>query len=409
MGPWADVTGSSWTDFHLSRPSRKQQERVESANLPVGEFHMKRTPLNTAALLLASAMFALGMAGPAAAKNFKLKMQTNMGAGSPHEQLLQEFAQRVETMSDGSIKIEVLPRGAVVDWQEIPDAVNKGLVDMGQGWTHFYTGKHPAAGLFNSPLGGAGTGLDQMGHLAWMMYGGGKELNQRWWTEVIGLDIVDLQIIPDGPEALGWFKKPVTTMDEFRKLKFRTPPGLPGEAYTEMGVSVVSMMASELIPAMASGTVDAGEWINPATDLGIGFPDVAKYYSLQGLHQAIDISSIYINGKTWRAMSPGQRAIIETAAEATIARSMAFFIKANSEALETLVTKHGVILMNPPEGYPEEFLAAANKVLERRMSDPFFAEVMGSIQKFANTAVKYRAETLKQSLFMGEAGMGMKK
>ncbi len=370
---------------------------------------MKRTSFKTATLLLASAIFAFGMAGSAAAKNFKLKMQSNMGAGSPHEQLLQEFAQRVETMSDGSVKIEVLPRAAVVDWQEIPDAVNKGLVEMGQGWTHFYTGKHPAAGLFNSPLGGSGTGLDQLGHLSWMMYGGGKELNQRWWTEVIGLDIVDIQIIPDGPEALGWFKKPVTTMDEFRKLKFRTPPGLPGEAYTEMGVSVVSMMASELIPAMASGTVDAGEWINPATDLGIGFQDVAKYYSLQGLHQAIDISSIYINGKIWRSMSPAQRAIIETAAEATIARSLSFFIKANSEALETLVSEHGVTLLDAPEGYPEEFLSAANKVLERRMEDEFFAEVMASIRKFSDTAVKYRVQTIKQSLFMGEAGMAVRK
>ena len=337
------------------------------------------------------------------AKNYKLRMQTNMGAGSPHQKLLEEFAARVATMSGGSIKIKVLPRGAIVKWQEIPDAVHKGLVEMGQGWTHFYTGKHPAAGLFNSPLGGSGTGLDQMGHLSWMIYGGGKELNQEWWKK-IGYDIVDLQVIPDGPEALGWFKKPIKTMDEFRKLKFRTPPGLPGEAYTEMGVSVVSMMASELVPAMASGTVDAGEWINPAADISTGLQDVAKFYSLQGLHQAIDISSIYVNGKIWRSMSDAQRAIIEIAAEATITRSLTFFVKANGEALRTLLTKHGVTLFNPPPTYAEEFMAASKKVLERRMKDPFFAKVMGSIQKFSDTAVPYRNETIKQSLFLGEAG-----
>ena len=364
--------------------------------------------MKAAKVAIASGALALAMSGVADAKNFNLQMQTNMGPGSPHETLLKEFAQRVETMSEGSIKINVLPRGAIVDWPEIPDAVSKGLVEMGQSWTHFNTGKHPAAGLFNAPLGGAGTGLDQMGHLSWMMYGGGKELNQEFWQDVLGLNVVEFQIIPDGPEALGWFKEPIESMDDFRKLKFRTPPGLPGEAYTEMGVSVVSMMASELIPAMASGAVDAGEWINPSTDLDIGFPDVAKYYSLQGLHQAIDISVILINKDVWESMSDSQRAIIEIATEATITRALTFFVHANAKALRILTEEKGVTLFDPPADYPDEFLAAANAVLERRMEDPFFAKVMKSIQEFSDTAVPYRLETLKQSLFLGEAGLKAK-
>ena len=367
-----------------------------------------QSTLKTAKLALAAGALALAVSGVANAKNFNLQMQTNMGPGSPHEMLLKQFAARVETMSEGSIKINVLPRGAIVDWPEIPDAVSKGLVEMGQSWTHFYTGKHPAAGLFNAPLGGAGTGLDQMGHLSWMMYGGGKELNQEFWQDILGLNVVEFQIIPDGPEALGWFKAPIETMDDFRKLKFRTPPGLPGEAYTEMGVSVVSMMASELIPAMASGAVDAGEWINPATDLDLGFSDVAKYYSLQGLHQAIDISIILINKDVWESMSPAQQAIIEVSTEATITRALTFFVHANSKALRILTEEKGVTLFSPPADYPDEFLAAANRVLERRMVDPFFAKVMASIQEFSVTAVPYRLETLRQSLFLGEAGLKAK-
>ena len=365
-----------------------------------------QSTLKTAKLALAAGALALAVSGVANAKNFNLQMQTNMGPGSPHEMLLKQFAARVETMSEGSIKINVLPRGAIVDWPEIPDAVSKGLVEMGQSWTHFYTGKHPAAGLFNAPLGGAGTGLDQMGHLSWMMYGGGKELNQEFWQDILGLNVVEFQIIPDGPEALGWFKAPIETMDDFRKLKFRTPPGLPGEAYTEMGVSVVSMMASELIPAMASGAVDAGEWINPATDLDLGFSD--KYYSLQGLHQAIDISIILINKDVWESMSPAQQAIIEVSTEATITRALTFFVHANSKALRILTEEKGVTLFSPPADYPDEFLAAANRVLERRMVDPFFAKVMASIQEFSVTAVPYRLETLRQSLFLGEAGLKAK-
>jgi len=36
---------------------------------------------------------------------------------------------------------------------------------------------------------------------------------------------------PVGPEAFGWFKEPINSMDDFRKYKFRTPPGIPGQTY----------------------------------------------------------------------------------------------------------------------------------------------------------------------------------
>jgi len=342
-------------------------------------------------------------------KDFNLQMQTTITPGSPHDKLLKQFAERVERMSGGSIKIRVLPSNAVVPFPDIPDAVNKGLIEMGFAWTHFYTGKHPAAGLFSAPIGGAGTGLDQMGHLSWMLQGEGKDLLNELYQKVLNLDVVSFMVIPDGPEALGWFKKPVSTMAEFRKLKFRAPPGLPGEAYTELGLSVVSMLAAELLPALERGVVDAGEWINPASDMDIGFQDVAKFYSLQGLHQAIDIAQIMINGNVWRSMSPAQQAIIQVAVEATITQSLTMFVKANSEALEILQTKHGVTLFEPPKDYPPEFLKAANKVLGKYRKDPFFEKVMLSIEKFASTAVKYRVETLKQSLFMGEAGLAARK
>src|SRR3546814_20294313 len=106
-------------------------------------------------------------------------MQTAVPSTGPHATLLKRFADNLDRMSAGRLKVEVLPAGAVVGPQEIADAVSRGLVDMGFAWTHYWTGKHPAAGLFSAPLSGAGTGLDQMGHLAWLQPGGGGELYQK--------------------------------------------------------------------------------------------------------------------------------------------------------------------------------------------------------------------------------------
>src|SRR3546814_6880926 len=99
-------------------------------------------------------------------------------------------------------------------------------------------------------------------------------------------------------------------------MKFRTPPGLPGQGYTEMGVSVTGLPGPEIIPAAERGVIDAGEWINPASDLDMGFHEIFDYYSLQGLHQAIDIGDVIINGDVWKKLSPDLQAIVETAAKA---------------------------------------------------------------------------------------------
>lgn len=358
---------------------------------------------------VAAAFIAAGLAAPATAAQV-LQMQTAINAGSPHMTLLQRFADNVKKMSNGRVEIKVLPEGAVVASREILDAVNKGLVQMGFAWTHWWTGKNAAAGLFSAPMSGAGTGLDQMGHLAWMMQGEGKAFYNEFYQKVLGVNVVAFQVVPDGPEALGWFKKPVTTIEAFRKLKFRAPPGLPGEAYTEMGLSVVSMPGQEIVAAGERGVIDGGEWINPAADLSLGLHEVFKYYSLQGLHQAIDVGDIVINGDVWKKMSPDLQAIIEVAAKASVMESLTYFIAENAKALTILTTQKGVKLFSPPKEYPEEFLKAANNALEKRMAkDAFFKKVVLSMRTFAKDTVPYQVETIKQSLIMGEAGLKIRK
>jgi len=317
--------------------------------------------------------------------------------------LLERLVANIEEMSGGRLKIETLPSGAVVGAFEIGDAVNEGVIDAGQWWVHYFTGKHPAAGLFNTATGSYGTGLDQMGLLAWHYEGGGQKLYREFQQEVIGFDIVGFQYAPDGPEALGWFKEPIPTVDDFKKLRFRSPPGLPGEVYTAMGAHPVSMAGSEIIPAAERGVIDAGEWINPATDIQMGFYDVFKYYCLQGLHQAIGIADVMVNGEKWRELPPDLQAIVEVAHKASVLEALTYFISENSLALTKLTTVHGVTLIDAPEGYGEEFTAAAEGVLAKYEAEtPFFKKVMDSQRAFAKDVVPYRIQTLRQALTLGE-------
>ena len=147
----------------------------------------------------------------AQAPQFRWKLQSGNPAGTPHMTLLSKFTSNVDKMSNGRLKIEVLPSGAIVNPFEILDAVNKGVVDCGQWWTHYATGKHPAGGLFSAPLGGSGSGLDQMGQLAWYLRGGGRELYLEYYQKMLKTDVMPFLYAPDGPECFGWFKKPITS------------------------------------------------------------------------------------------------------------------------------------------------------------------------------------------------------
>jgi TRAP-type mannitol/chloroaromatic compound transport system substrate-binding protein len=357
---------------------------------------------------LASAGLAAGAAAApsiaqAQGQQFRWKLQSANPSGTPHMTLLNRFASNVDRMSGGRLKIEVLTSGAIVKPNEILDAVNKGVVDSGQWWTHYATGKHPAGGLFSAPLGGSGSGLDQMGHLAWYMEGGGRELYLEYYQKMLKTDVMAFLYAPDGPEALGWFKKPITSVAEFTKLRFRISSGLPSDVLKDMGGIPMNIAGAELIPAAERGVIDGVEWINPANDIKVGLQDVFKFYSIQGLHQAIDIADVVINGAKWKALPPDLQAIVEVALTTSLLDAILYFKFENAKALVEIKAK-GVTIFDAPADYAPAWIKSAKKVLSQlEAKDPFFKKVMESQRAFARLVVPYTRETAKLSTLIAGA------
>ena len=254
-----------------------------------------------------------------AAETYTLKIQTAVPSASIYFQLIERFGKRVETMSGKRLKVEVLPDGAVVGAFEILDAVNKGIVNGGQAWTHYWSGKNAAGLLYSAPLAGIGYGLDQLGMVSWIYDGGGNELYQEYFTKVLGYRIKGFMCMPMGPEPFGWFSKPFKSLEDLKKMKFRSPPGIPAETFKLIGIPAVSMPGGEIVPAAQRGVIDAAEWIGPADDKNLGLSSVWKHYYLQGLHQAVSVGDIYVNLDWWNKLPDDLKAIFEGAIMATIA------------------------------------------------------------------------------------------
>ncbi|MDH3450637.1 MAG: TRAP transporter substrate-binding protein, partial [Gammaproteobacteria bacterium] len=323
----------------------------------------------------AAAVALMASSAMAAEKAKVLRIQSVLPDSADEVVMLKEFGNDVAALTNGSLKIEVLPAGAVVGPRDIMDAVDAGLVEGGFAWTHYWGGKHVAANLFGAPIAGAGVGLDNIAFLSWFQYGGGKELYDRLWDEM-GVNVKGFMLQPVGPEALGWFPKPIKSMDDFRQMRFRAPPGMVGAAYAEIGVPAVAMGGGDILPALEKGTIDAAEWCCPKPDSVFGFQKVLKHYYLQGLHQVVVNADMYVNRDFYNSLSTLEKKALEVAANASLSKSMSYRIFENGKALKDLVDNQGVILEDTPADYFTEYMAAAKKSLEAAAKEnKFFAEV----------------------------------
>jgi TRAP-type mannitol/chloroaromatic compound transport system substrate-binding protein len=355
-----------------------------------------------------AAALALVLAATAAQaqQNFRMRIQTAVPSASIYFELLKRFGDRVDKMSNGRLKMEMMPDGAIVPAFEILDAVDKGIVEGGYAWTHYWSGKNPTAGLFSNPMAGAGVGLDQMSHVAWIFEGGGYDLYRRLYSDVLKVNVEPLFIQPMGPDPLGWFKSPIATTADFKRMKYRSPPGITGEIFKEMGVAAVALPGGDIVPAAQRGTIDAAEWIGPADDLNLGLQTVWKNYYLQGLHQSTDIGEVLINKDFWKKLPADIQEIVRTAAMASMTETYTFNVYRNAQAVIKLRNEFKVTIHDTPKDFFPEFVKATNVVMERYAGkDKFFKEVLDSQRSFAQVVVPYWTKILDLYSNLGNAAI----
>jgi hypothetical protein len=66
-------------------------------------------------------------------------------------------------------------------------------------------------------------------------------------------------------QPLGWYKKPITKVDDFKGLKFRTV-GISIDVFTGMGAAVNALPGGEIVAAMDRGLIEAAEFNNATSD-----------------------------------------------------------------------------------------------------------------------------------------------
>lgn len=292
------------------------------------------------------------------------------------------FAKHVERMSNGRLKIKVYGDGELVPGFEVFDAVSGGTAQMGHAAAYYWKGKAPAAQIFTAiPFG-----MNAQETNGWFYYGGGIEL----WREVY--EPFGLLPFPGGNTGVqmaGWFKKEIKNLDDMQGLKMRIP-GLGGEVLKKIGGIPVALTGGDLFTSLQSGAIDATEWVGPYNDLAFGLYKAADYYYYSGWHEPGAALEFIVNKAAFEELPDDLQAIIEVATQAVNQDMLDEYTARNNEAMQSLINKHNVKMLQLPQDVMQGLRKASLEVMqEQAAADPMFKKVYDSYMAFQTKVAQY--------------------
>jgi TRAP-type mannitol/chloroaromatic compound transport system substrate-binding protein len=323
-------------------------------------------------------------------KKTKIKIATSWPAHFPIiGEGVDEFAKKVELMSDGNLKVKVYPKNILVPALEVFDATSSGQIDAFHSGPYYWKGKNLAFSLFGGfPFGFTSTEMN-----AWLMYGGGLDI----WRELYSkYNLYPLLGGNTDTQMGGWFKKEINSLNDLRGLKMRIP-GLGGEVMAKMGVNPILLPAGDIFLALERGVIDATEWVGPALDINMGFHKVAKYY-YTGWHEPGSLLELTFNKRKWDKLSDEHKAILETASNEMNSSMTYNFQAQNAKALDS-ISSLGVQI----KSFPNEVILKAKESLDEVIASQIkisedFKRVYSSADEFLRLNRRWTSMGIKSYL-----------
>ena len=317
---------------------------------------MKRRDLIKGAVGAAGGVAAATLAAPAIAQDrIEINMVATWGRDFPGLGTgAQRFANRLEAMTDGRMKVNYYAAGERVKAFDSFDEVASGNAQMYHAAEYYWKGKHPGFAYFTSvPFGLTYTEMN-----AWIRFGGGQELWDKLSAE---FGLKGLMCGNTGVQMGGWFRKEINSVDDLKGLKMRIP-GLGGDVMAKLGASPVSLPGGQIYENLVSGAIDATEWVGPWNDEIMKFYEAAKYYYFPGMHEPGAMLAVGTNKKFWDGLSKSDQEIIKAAAATENDMMMSEYNAKNGDALARLVNDHGVQVREFNDDIYDAFGEAADEV-----------------------------------------------
>ena len=304
-----------------------------------------------------------------------LRMASAYPSGLPQ---IGTLGKRIETeifkVSGGQMEIRFHEPDTLVPVRDMFDAVSSGAIDAAFSSPGFWRDKEAALQLFASvPFG-----PDAPEFLAWIFFGGGRELYEKIYRRH---NIHGVFCGAIGAEASGWFRNQILTLDDLKGKRMRVF-GLAADVLTKLGVETVDLPPSEIFPALESGDIDAAEFSMPSIDLQLGLQKIAKHYYFPGWNQPSTLFELMINLDTWEGLPSEAKARIESVCGDNIRYGLADGEAKQFAALKTLYAEGVDIHTWSPEIMDALHEAWDQVAVELADGDEDFRRVWKSLSTF---------------------------
>ena len=310
------------------------------------------------------------------------------GKASGLGKAIDRFASYINNASD-KLKITVYHGGELVPPLESLDAVRSGAAQMAYGAGYYWTNISMAPS-FSAALP---FGLTAQEQNAWCYYGGGIEAADKAYNSI---GVKFLPMGNTGNQMGGWFNKEINSLADFDGLKIRMP-GLGGEVLKTFGANTVLLAGADVLPSLASGAIDATEWIGPAADLGKGLHQAAQYYYNPGWHEPATILDCSIDMFEWEKLDDTTKEIITIASKAVNMEVLSFFQAVNDSSYQKLINEHGVQMRQLPDDVMNALGQRAGEVCSSiAAEDPISQELFSHIVEFRSSILRWTNTSEKE-------------
>ncbi|MFC2033156.1 TRAP transporter substrate-binding protein DctP [Chloroflexota bacterium] len=223
--------------------------------------------------------------------------------------LLGHFTEIIEAMTDGQIVIDFYPTGALVPVEEMLDAQAKGVIEMAEPCGGYFGGVDPAfkaaPALWDF--------REQWEADYFMYHKGGNEIMRKVYAKY---GVYNLGLVKSGSPEIVYSNKAIRRVSDFQGLKMRSY-GQFIDFFTELGAAAVYLPGDEIVPALATGAIDAAEWASPLSNYQVGFHEVTDYQIWPTFISALGGCELTMGLDLWNSLTPQFQAIFAVATSET--------------------------------------------------------------------------------------------
>jgi TRAP-type mannitol/chloroaromatic compound transport system substrate-binding protein len=277
----------------------------------------------------------------------------------------QSFARKVGEMSGGRFQIDVHAAGELMSPLGVLDGVERGAIEACHTSGANFFAKNPAF-AFGAAIP---FGMNVRQLAAWMNEGNGLKLTREFHA---GFNAINFPCGSAGAQQLGWFRKEISDVQDFRGLKVRTG-GLAGRVFARLG-------ASPQEPA--GGAVGAAIGTSPYDDQKSGVAKGARHAYFPGWWAGALQLDLLVNQKAFDALSADHKAIVQAASASVNSEVLAKYDARNPAAIRQLTGAGALFKPFPRRVIDAAFKASMDVCSELSGSDAFWKKIHSDYRAF---------------------------